>query len=312
MITLSIVIVTYGRQQDLGDLLQSIAAQSMVHLLQEVVIVDNHKQALGEKVVVGFSTLLNTKYIKNEVNSLTSGRSIGASSTTSDVVLFLDDDVVLYDGYLANLFDFYKQNPNANGMQGVFDVGDYNKLKNVFSRLFFLFNYSRRTFDVYPSIQASYATEVDKIMESQWFSGTNFSYRSHVLKSIAFDLNLVKYCEGEDIDYSYRVFRKFGGLFTNPHCRVDHRAAETSRAIGMEFAVMQEIYGRYLLRKLFPNSTRSQLKYIISRVGKLLLYLAEVLLGRQHAISNLKNYIWALKRSIVNNDIHKFNEEIRK
>ena len=94
--------------------------------------------------------------------------------------------------------------------------------------------------------------------------------------------------------------------------RVDHRAAETSRAIGMEFAVMQEIYGRYLLSKLFPNSTRSQLKYIISRVGKLLLYLAEVLLGRQHALSNLKNYIWALKISIVDNYIHKFNEEISK
>ena len=69
MITLSIVVVTYGRKQELGDLLQSIAAQSMDHLLQEVVIVDNHTQALGEKVVVGFSTLLNTKYIKNEVNS---------------------------------------------------------------------------------------------------------------------------------------------------------------------------------------------------------------------------------------------------
>ena len=143
-----------------------------------------------------------------------------------------------------------------------------------------------------------------------WFSGTNFSYKRHVFEAIPFDFNLVKYSEGEDIDYSFRAFNRFGGLFVNPKCKVNHQAAMTSREIGEEFAIMQEVYGLYLLDKLFPGSRISKLKYIFSRFGKFLIYTIEIFRLKPHAFKNLVSYVKALSRSYYDRDINKFNNEI--
>jgi GT2 family glycosyltransferase len=312
MFSFSIVIVTYGRRTELEDLLDSIVVQSSISELRQIVIVDNHLKRLGREVVENYADRLMIDYIENDVNSLTSGRSIGAKATNSNVVIFLDDDVILSKDYLENIVEFYKEYPSATGMQGIFHVGDYSKLKNVFNRIFWLFHYSKDNYAVYPSIQASYAGNITDVTVCQWFSGTNFSYKRNVLSEIPFDLNLVKYCEGEDIDYSFRVHQTFGGLYMNPRCRVEHQAAVTSRAIGLEFAMMQEIYGIYLLNKLFPGSMISKFKYFVSRIGKLILFIIEVVRFRPYAITNLMDYISALKKSVFKHNIHDFNKEITK
>lgn len=309
----SIIIVTYGRKGELEKLLFSINSQDQKSFLDEVIIVDNHPKNIGKSVIDSFLGNIKIKYIKNSINSLTAGRSLGSQASNSDVVLFLDDDVILKKNYFQNLIKFYKNNPHANGMQGYFHVGSYSKLKNKFNKVFWLFNYSHNQFKVYPSIQASYSGKVpDQIIECEWFSGTNFSYRREVIRKIPFDLNLVKYCEGEDIDYSYRVFKEFGNIYINPLCRIEHTAAMTSREIGEEFAIMQEIYGIYLLNKLFPNSAASKFKFFISRVGKLILFLIDIIRFQPHALKNLVVYLKSLKISLLDRDLDKFNKNILK
>ena len=306
----SIVIVTYGRVKELSELLASISKQESVDRLEKIVIVDNHPSRVGREVAKNHASDLNIDYIENKSNSLTLGRSIGAESTDSEIILFLDDDVILDDSYFLNLLNFYKDHPQANGMQGMFYVGSYSKLKNFFNKVFWLFNYSSADYKVYPSIQASYAKSVNKITQCEWFSGTNFSYRRHVINQISFDFKLVKYCEGEDIDYSFRVHRKFGELYLNPRCKINHQAAMTSREIGEEFAIMQEIYGLYLLKKLFPNSKISTFKYCVSRLGKLILFTIELFRFKPHALKNIVTYIKALNRAYFDGDIDNFNKEI--
>ena len=309
MINFSVVIVTYGREVELSDLMRSISDQNNLSNLNEIIVVDNHPSEIAKKIINQHNSL-NIKYINNKVNSLTSGRSKGANATNSDIVLFLDDDVILECDYFDNLIKFYTRYPDANGMQGIFDVGDYSRIKNFFNRLFWLFNYSHSSFKVYPSIQASYACNTTEIKKCEWFSGTNFSYKKNILLKTHFDLKLKKYCVGEEIDYSYRVFKNFGGLYVNPHCKIKHQAAITSREIGKEFAIMQEIYGIYLLKKLFPGSKIAIFKYFISRVGKGILLMIELLRFRSHSFINLVNYFKALHRSYFDGDIEKFNKEI--
>ena len=306
----SIVIVTYGREKELQDLLSSIIEQDGASYLEKVVIVDNHPKKVGQLSVKKFSNLLNFEYIENNINSLTLGRSKGAAVVNSDITVFLDDDVILEKDYFINLKKFYDNYPQANGMQGAFFVGKFSKLKNIFNRIFWLFNYSSNTYKVYPSIQASYAFNCSTVSACEWFSGTNFSYRKKVLKDVPFDLKLMKYCEGEDIDFSFRVFKKFGKLYVNPECKIQHQASLVSRIIGDEFAIMQEIYGLYLLNKLFPNDAVSKYKYFMSRIGKLILFVIEILLMRPHGVKNLNTYLKALKRAFLDGDIDKFNKEI--
>ena len=83
-----------------------------------------------------------------------------------------------------------------------------------------------------------------------------------------------------------------------------------SRSIGDEFAIMQEIYGLYLLNKLFPNDAVSKYKYFMSRIGKLILFVIAMLLMRPHGVKNLNTYLKALKRAFLDGDIDKFNKEI--
>lgn len=310
MNTFSIVIVTYGRTKELEELLFSISEQPNIELLTKIIIVDNHPNNMGEKVAANFSNIFNLEYIDNKVNSLTHGRSIGFKATDSDVVIFFDDDIVLEKDYFSNLISFYKDYPHASGMQGIFDVDRYSKLKNTFNRLFWLFNYTSNDYKVYPSIQASYGTMPNDVTSCEWFSGTNFSYRKEVLKEIPFDLKLLKYCEGEDIDYSFRVYKKFRNIFINPSCKIKHQAAITSREIGEEFALMQEVYGIYLLNKLFPNSKKSKCIYSVSRIGKLLLFFIEILMLRSGSFKNFLIYCKSLKKAYYNVDIDKFNKDI--
>jgi GT2 family glycosyltransferase len=306
----SIVIVTYGRKIELEELLNSIINQAEISYLEKIVLVDNHPERIGQLLASKFSSLLNIDYIENTVNSLTSGRLIGSKAVNSDVTLFLDDDVILEKDYFKHLIKFYNENPNANGMQGAFHVGEFSKLKNIFNRVFWLFNYSSNVYEVYPSIQASYGYKNSIVKSCQWFSGTNFSYKSFVLKEIPFDLRLIKYCEGEDIDFSFRVHKKFGELYINPDCKINHQASLESREIGEEFAIMQEVYGLYLLNKLFPNSIFSKFKYLMSRIGKFILFIIEILRMRPYALKNLITYIKSLKRAYFDGNIDKFNREI--
>jgi glucosyl-dolichyl phosphate glucuronosyltransferase len=311
VVNFSIVIVTYGRTSELSQLLKSITKQTLIDELEKIIVVDNHPKSIGEKIVDQYLNDLDITYIKNNVNSLTSGRSKGSKVVESEIVLFLDDDVTLNINYFKEMIDFYEAYPDANGMQGMFDVGNYSKLKNSFNAFFWLFNYTKDEYKVYPSIQASYSGAVHKITKCEWFSGTNFSYKRQVIKEIDFDLNLLKYCEGEDIDYSYRVYKGFGKLYMNPKCKVIHHASSTSREMGKEFTIMQEIYGVYLLNKLFPKCKTCKLKYVASRIGKLLLLCVEIIRLKPYSFKNLTTYFSAVKRSVLNGDINKFNKEIK-
>jgi len=305
----SIVIVTYGRNAELANLISSI--QGEIKELKEILIIDNHEDKIAAEIQSKFLPNRRIRYVHNSNNSLTAGRKIGAELSESEIVLFLDDDVTLEPNYLRNMLEFYREYPDANGMQGVFDVGPYSKTKNIFNRLFWLFNYSKNEYKVYPSVQGSYASHNEEVQECEWFSGTNFSYRRKVLDHIDFDLNLIKYCEGEDIDYSFRAHKKFGGLYVQPRCQVVHHAVQQSRVVGEQFMIMQEIYGYYLFKKLFPFNLKNVAIYLLSRIGKMILYIVDLLTNKKDAFQNLRYYIKSILRSILNNDLDQFNREIR-
>ena len=87
MINFIFVIVTYGREVELSDLMRSISDQNNLSNLNEIIVVDNHPSEIAKKIINQHNSL-NIKYINNKVNSLTSGRSKGANATNSDIVLF--------------------------------------------------------------------------------------------------------------------------------------------------------------------------------------------------------------------------------
>jgi glycosyltransferase involved in cell wall biosynthesis len=103
--TLSIIIITKDRAEDMRRTLASIERQSM--LPDEVVVVDaSNDDQLSELVACSY---LPIQYISSEPG-LTRQRNKGVSAASGDLLVFLDDDVDLVDDCLRAFADALRQN----------------------------------------------------------------------------------------------------------------------------------------------------------------------------------------------------------
>ena len=92
------------------------------------------------------------------------------------------------------------------GCSAAIEFGYRNTLVDRYNRFFKLFYVGDNTGEVFESIQGNFPnTGGEEFSRSQWLSGTNQCYRTVVFDSLRWDENLQLYCEGEDIDFSFRV-----------------------------------------------------------------------------------------------------------
>ncbi len=272
----SVIIVTYNRPNDLKECLNSILMQTYWPL--EVVIVDNGNIKDSAEIVENIreafqKTNIALKYIKNEKeNSLTIGRNIGVENSIGEIILFLDDDMVLEKNYLEEIIRVYEKYPQSMGVQGyIVPLKKRSKFKNLICKIFYFSHYQKNKCNVLPSIYSIYPSSIDKVIQCQWLSGANQSWRKEIFKEFRFDENLKKYSEGEDIDFSYRVFKKYpNSLFMSPFARLIHKTSPEGRLPQKELVTMEEVYSLYIFYKNFERNLKNKLIYLWSRIGKLI------------------------------------------
>jgi|LakMenE01Jun11ns_1017448.scaffolds.fasta_scaffold9329110_1 GT2 family glycosyltransferase len=97
-------------------------------------------------------------------------------------------------------------------------------------------------------------------------------YLTAILKIIKCDEKLISYTDGEDIDHSLRVHKSgLGNIWLVPTEKIIHHAEEVSRKSGYSAIFMCEAYSYYLSNKLFGTGVQTQIKYIWSRLGFVIL-----------------------------------------
>jgi GT2 family glycosyltransferase len=291
----SVVIPTYNRPHDLSACFDSLLTQTILPL--EVAVVDNgtemaSKALVDEREKEFADRGIALRYVRNDRNSLTAARNVGSRLSSGDIVLFLDDDVILDRDYIQEIIRVYEMNPNALGVQGYMAHEEGRGMRDFFHRLFFWYHLERDRCRVLPSVSATYPLSLGKVIECQWLSGANQSYRRGILEEFQYDERLLKYAEGEDLEFSYRVFKKYpGSLFITPFARLIHNTSMQGRALGRELVYMREVYGLYLFFKLFDPGLKSKLIYLWSRIGRLVLTLARAGLKRPPGISAELRYL---------------------
>ena len=276
--SLAVVISTYNREKDLRNALESVILQSSMPA--EVIVVDDSEGDATERLVSSLRNAFSSRgsdlrYVKNTgERSLTVARNIGVDESKGDVVMFLDDDVVLEKDYIDAILRVYVDHPEALGVQG-FHGGNIETsfaglLGNAIDRAFMIWFYGRNTCRVMPSFSPTYPHEVSGVISCQWLSGCNMSYRREVFRDLRFDDKLRRYSPGEDVDFSYRVWkRKPGSLLLTPAAHLDHRYAESSRTPKRNLLLVQAVYRRYLFRKCMEPSLKNRLAFAWSNVGRL-------------------------------------------
>lgn len=234
-----------------------------------VVVHDDHEwpaetaNALEERLK---ETRVRHRQILSGAVGLTRSRNIGVSLLSGDIVFFLDDDVVLMPDYIEQILRIYKADSTGQvGGVGGRSLGERpSRPSQLFGRLFCLA--SRRPGVMLASGSYSPPTDFRDCLEVQALSGCNMSYRRSVFDELSFDEWYGGYANGEDLDFSFRVSKRYR-LVVTPFATVTHKHSETARLSSKEFAYMQlRNHSRFFAKNL-PDDARHRLCFAISIIG---------------------------------------------
>lgn len=124
---ISVIIPTYKREEVLCQTIESVIDginKSNFATESELIIVDQTKEHSTRTTLFLNNLKGKIKYIYEEKPNLPNARNIGIRNSTGEIVVFLDDDIILHDGFFDNVIECYKS-------QGVKSVVGVPILKNM-------------------------------------------------------------------------------------------------------------------------------------------------------------------------------------
>jgi GT2 family glycosyltransferase len=275
-VTVSVVICTKDRPEVLAACLESLEGQTRHP--EEIVVVDASAAPARDTLDRLVARMPECRVARiAAAPGLPRQRNIGARATTGALVVYLDDDVVLEPGYLAAIArtfedDRGKQIGGAGGAQIPDPTPRDRFLRRAACRLFLLDTYGRGV--VKRSGYPDHVFSPRSSMEVEVLSGCNMAYRREVLDALHFDERLTGYALGEDLQFSYRVSRRWK-LMLVPEARLDHRHTGGSRPAGDDYQAMA-VFNRYLFfREHVARGMLDWLAYAWSAIGSMLLNLRD-------------------------------------
>ena len=101
-LSVSVIIPTYNRRKWLGEILASIALQTLPFNQFEVIVVDDGSSDTTSDIVQQvYPFRLRYFYQSNQGDA--AARNLGAKQSQADILVFLDDDMILEKDFLANM-----------------------------------------------------------------------------------------------------------------------------------------------------------------------------------------------------------------
>ncbi|MBZ9628922.1 glycosyltransferase [Psychroflexus sp. CAK1W] len=275
---LTLIVCTYKRPESLLRLLDSVEQQS--HLPDDILIIDgspDEETAFALKK----TDLAQLRYhkVNPEQRGLTKQRNIGIElcNSTTDVVAFLDDDIVLEKEYFKNLLSTYFEYPEAIAVGGyiINDIqwkeNEGNEKQNQHS---FCFDGYCRAESSRFKIRANlglapnrppghlpkfshgrsigFLPPSGKTYPVEQFMGGVSSYKKEVFNKIRFSTYFEGYGLYEDADFCFRLL-KYGQLYVNTAARCEHHHHPSGRPNQFTYGQMVVRNGWYVWRLRWPE-----------------------------------------------------------
>jgi len=215
----------------LVDAVESIVNQT--RLPDELIIVDQSIDSDSkEKVFLHLKEhdlAKNLVYIHDpSISGLVEAKQVAVKNSKSDIVIFLEDDVVLSPDYIETLEKGFINHPEMMGSCGVveFVAGSgsfYTALFHFFHRGIF--------HDPRVGIHGIERAANQGLIQSNYLSGGLSAYRREVFEQIPFD-TINGFFALEDIDFSTRAARFFDKekFYINTGAVLDHKMSPQNRA----------------------------------------------------------------------------------
>lgn len=270
---LSVIIPTYNREKDLIGCIQSITKQTA--LPDEIIIVDDGNISdVNKKPIL---SLLNNsgikfQYFKKNIPGLAESKNLGAQKALSEIVLFLDDDVILRKNYITLLkkeWEKNKDNPKLAGVGGIIEnLRQISSLEKIFNEIFFLSSsMSWDITDVGFQVWDSSVKETEKVF---YLSGGISSFRKDLIKKIPFRALSSGRTALEDVDFFMRAKKEGYHFLIVAEARVFHKESPISRDTNFIIGEKEGFNRCIIFKDNVPKNFKNRIKFIWSSIGWIL------------------------------------------
>ncbi|MBC5805450.1 MAG: hypothetical protein DLM53_03285 [Candidatus Eremiobacter antarcticus] len=209
-LTLAICIPSKNRPDDIARCLESIRRQTVRP--QQIIIIDQSKTRYELPPLEGLVHVYNP-----EITGSAAARNVAWSLSSSDIVFFLDDDVELLDGCIAQLLRGFDLHPDAICLQcAITRSSEEFSLSRLMTHVF------QRGFFNSAEIHRRGFTELRRA------AGGATGFRQSLFEAEKFDERLIGYSYGEDWEFSYRAAR-YGRLLLLPDAPLVHHTSPVNR-----------------------------------------------------------------------------------
>lgn len=273
------------RPQPLLNLLQSVAKQTLYPY--QILIIDGSVNEETERILKA-NPFKNLKYFKvNERHrGLTKQRNYGIHkvSEASEIICFLDDDIILDTHYFENLIKTYSEKPDALAVGG-YIINEITWREETLPKDNNHFYYDgwqreepfrfkiRHFFGLLPDALPGYMPTFShgrsisflppsgNVYQVEQLMGGVSSYKKSVFKTLKFSNYFEGYGLYEDADFSLRLAR-IGNLYINTDAQLEHYHNGSGRPNKFQYGKMVIRNGWYVWRVKYPNpSMKSCLKW---------------------------------------------------
>ena len=296
----SLIVCTYMRPKALQLLLDSVVIQTLYP--NEIIIVDGSINDATSKLLEN-SNYKNLKYtlVDNLNRGLTKQRNYGIKmvNNNTEIICFLDDDIILEENYFENLLNTYKTQKDALAVGGYiknevyWEKAAFPKNSNKFYFDGWMRNEPsrfklRRKFGLLPDTPPGFLPTFahgrsigflppsGKTYEVEQIMGGVSSYKKEVFDRLSFSTYFEGYGLYEDTDFSLRL-AKIGKLYVNTSAQLSHYHNEEGRPNKFKYGKMVIRNGWYVWRVKYHNPKfKASFKWFATALLLALIRLANV------------------------------------
>lgn len=224
-----VVIPTYNRPEALERCLEHALREAPA---ESVFVVDSSPDR-GSEPVVDRHPGVTYLYNPDGIGHLSGSRRIGMEATDSDVIVFLDDDVLIRPGYLATIVDQYADR-RVGAVGGRLSHGQPGEELDTGEPV--------GRFHPDTSLSGGFTIDTSEPVKVDHLMGATMTYRRAALEQAGGIRDIFPgTCLREDSDLSLRVARSGWRLLYEPSAVADHIPAAYAR--GARFDVRYTYYG---------------------------------------------------------------------
>ncbi|WP_082041711.1 glycosyltransferase family 2 protein [Lacinutrix sp. Hel_I_90] len=281
----TLIVCTYMRPQPVLQLLHSVTSQTFYP--NEILIIDGSTTTETENILAE-NQFKNLKYFKvsAEDRGLTKQRNFGISKVeeSSEIVCFLDDDIVLSPSYFEQLLGTYDTHPKTLAVGGyITNEVQWEKTDGLQDPSKFYYDGWMRSEPLRFKIRSKLALQPNaapgimpdfshgrpvsflppsgKVYNIELLMGGASSYRVEIFKTLRFATYFEGYGLYEDADFSLRL-TKMGDIYLNTNAQLVHNHDTLGRPNQFHYGKMVLRNGWYVWRVKYPKpSLKARVKW---------------------------------------------------